>query len=184
MLVTNDSVMEQKLRLFAAHGMSPRYFHKVVGINSRLDSLQAAALNVKLAHLDEWTSARQTNAARYESLLREAKLDRNLKLPQALPGCKHVWNQYTIRVPEGRRDALREHLQQRGVGTEIYYPHPLHLQECFTSLGYQRGSLPETELASAEVLSLPIFPGLTPDEQRFVVRHIRGFYAQRRSLAA
>jgi dTDP-4-amino-4,6-dideoxygalactose transaminase len=184
MLATSDSELEQKLRLLAAHGMQPRYYHKVVGINSRLDSLQAAALNVKLRWLDQWTSARQANAARYEELFRDAGLQHTLVLPRALPGYRHVWNQYTIRVPAGRRDALREYLTQNRVGTEIYYPHPLHLQECFAALGYHRGSLPETERASAEVLSLPIFPGLTMDEQRLVVERIRCFFAQRQSLAA
>jgi dTDP-4-amino-4,6-dideoxygalactose transaminase len=184
MIATDDNSLQERLRLFAAHGMSPRYFHKVVGINSRLDTLQAAALSIKMARLDEWTMARQLNAARYEALFREARLDGTLTLPRAQPDCKHVWNQYTIRIPAGRRDALRAHLAQNGVGTEIYYPHPLHLQECFASLGYRRGSLLETERAAAEVLSLPIFPGLTAEEQQTVVEQIRRYFAQRQSLAA
>jgi dTDP-4-amino-4,6-dideoxygalactose transaminase len=184
MVVTSDESLEKRLRLFSAHGMQPRYFHKVVGINSRLDSLQAAALNVKLTMLDQWTADRQENAARYHELFHEAGLEKTLQLPVARSGATHVWNQYTIRVPEGRRDALRNYLAQNGVGSEIYYPHPLHLQECFADLGYRRGSLPNTERASAEVLSLPIFPGLTADEQYTVVQRIFGFYAQRQSIAA
>ena len=135
MLATDDSELEQKLRLYAAHGMHPRYYHRVVGINSRLDSLQAAALNVKMARLDQWTAERQTNAARYGLLFRQAGLDRQIVLPQTIPGCHHVWNQYTVRILQGRRDALRDHLTKNGIGTEIYYPLPLHRQECFASVG-------------------------------------------------
>ena len=184
MLTTDDAEWERTLRLLAAHGMDPRYYHRVVGINSRLDSLQAAALNVKLSRLDEWTAQRQANASRYHALFAEAKLDGALRLPVPAPHCRHVWNQYTIRVPEGWRDPLREHLARCGVGTEIYYTLPLHLQPCFAHLGYAPGSLPETERAAREVLSLPIFPGLTADEQLFVVQRIRDFFAARQALAA
>lgn len=184
MVVTNDDSLEKRLRLFSAHGMQPRYFHKVIGINSRLDSLQAAALNVKLSMLDQWTADRQENAARYNELFHEAGLDKTLQLPVARSGATHVWNQYTVRVPEGRRDSLRNYLAQHGVGSEIYYPHPLHLQECFADLGYRRGSLPNTERASAEVMSLPIFPGLTADEQFTVVQRVVGYFAQRQAVAA
>jgi dTDP-4-amino-4,6-dideoxygalactose transaminase len=184
MLTTNDAERERKLRLLAAHGMDPRYYHRVVGINSRLDSIQAAALNVKLARLDHWTAERQANAARYHAMFADAKLDRTVQLPEAMPHRKHVWNQYTIRVPEARRDPLRDYLSRCGVGTEVYYPLPLHLQECFASLGYGPGSLPETERACREVLSLPIFPGLTADEQLYVVHRIRDFFAARQAIAA
>ncbi|WP_145054424.1 DegT/DnrJ/EryC1/StrS family aminotransferase [Lignipirellula cremea] len=184
MVTTNDDRMAQVLRIMAAHGMQPRYFHPVVGINSRLDSIQAAVLNVKFARLNGWTTDRRTNAGRYDELLADAKLDQNLVLPQTARGCWHVWNQYTIRVPEGRRDALRRHLADAQIGSEVYYPQPLHQQDCFRHLGYREGDLPETERAAAEVLSLPIFPELTIEEQQTVVKRIATFYAGKQYAAA
>lgn len=184
LMTTNCEELADRLRLLAAHGMSPRYHHQLVGINSRLDSLQAAALNVKLAHLAEWTLARQTNAARYTELFASADLDAELELPAAQPDGEHVWNQYTIRVPGGRRDALRAHLASAGIGSEVYYPVPLHLQTCFASLGYEAGSLPETERAAAEVLSVPIFPELKAHEQQRVVGEIARFHAAERPVHA
>ena len=178
MLTTSDEALSEQLKLLRGHGMHPRYFHQVVGINSRLDSIQAAALSVKLKHLDEWTRRRRENAARYTSMFRAAKLDQSITLPESSGENGHVWNQYTIRVPAGRRDALREHLIQGGVGTEIYYPIPLHQQACFQSLGHPIGSLPETERAAAEVLSLPIFPELTEAESGTVVARIAEFFGQ------
>ncbi len=175
LLTTPHARLAERLRLLRAHGMHPRYYHKEVGINSRLDTLQAAVLNVKLPHLDAWTAARRQNAERYGQLFAERKLDRVLGLPQQAAARKHVWNQYIIRVPDGRRDALREHLSQQKIGTEIYYPVPLHLQECFARLDYQRGSLPESERAADETLALPIFAELTADEQRTVVDAIEAF---------
>lgn len=177
MLTTSSDALASRLRLLAAHGMSPRYFHQEVGVNSRLDSLQAAVLNVKFTRLAAWTIARQENAARYGELFWAAGLDEVLGLPHTAAGREHVWNQYTIRVPKGRRDALRAHLSMAGIGSEIYYPLPLHRQACFASLGYGAGSLPETERAAAEVLSLPIFPELTAAEQERVVCQIGKFYA-------
>lgn len=182
MLTTSDGELAQRLRLLAAHGMSPRYHHREIGINSRLDTMQAAILGVKLQYLGEWTAARQANAARYWQLFREAELDQALALPQSAPG--HVWNQYTIRVPGGRRDEVRSQLAQAGVGAEIYYPVPLHMQQCFTSLGYREGSLPATEQAAREVLSLPIFPELTDAELQTVVCRLGETVAKRRSEAA
>jgi dTDP-4-amino-4,6-dideoxygalactose transaminase len=176
MLTTDDDALAERLRLLRQHGMSPRYYHKVVGINSRLDSFQAAVLNVKLPYLDGWTALRQANAARYEELLTGAGLDRVLTLPKALPNCRHVWNQYVIRVPDGRRDALRESLAKAKIGAEIYYPLGLHDQECFRYLGYKPGDLPETDRAAREVLALPIFPELTAEEQQLVVARIAGFF--------
>ncbi len=161
LLTTDRDDLAAKLRLLRGHGMEPRYYHQLVGINSRLDTLQAAVLNVKLPHLDTWARSRQTNAQRYEALFTECGLHRQLTLPQTARAASHVWNQYTIRVPDGRRDALRKHLAERKIGTEIYYPVPLHEQTCFRSLGYELGSLPETELAARETLALPIFPELT-----------------------
>jgi dTDP-4-amino-4,6-dideoxygalactose transaminase len=168
-LTTHDGSLAERLRLLAAHGMSPRYYHQMVGINSRLDSLQAAVLNVKLGRLEQWTQRRRENAARYAELMQSTGLDTLVALPESDSRCQHVWNQYTIRVPGGRRDSVKAQLAATGVGTEIYYPVPLHLQKCFQSLGYGPGSLPHTERAAREVLSLPIFPELTAAEQETVV---------------
>jgi dTDP-4-amino-4,6-dideoxygalactose transaminase len=176
MLTTNDDQLAEKLRLLRQHGMNPRYYHKVVGINSRLDSFQAAVLNVKMPHLDQWTELRQANAARYGELFAESGLDRVLGLPRAMPECRHVWNQYVIRVPDGRRDALREFLAKAKIGSEIYYPLGLHDQECFRYLDYKPGDLPETDRAAREVLALPIFPELTAEEQQCVVARIAEFF--------
>jgi dTDP-4-amino-4,6-dideoxygalactose transaminase len=184
MLTTSNDVLAEKLRLFAAHGMNPRYYHHVVGINSRLDSLQAAVLNVKLNHLADWTTARQTNAARYQDMFETVGLDEVIGLPRAYADCEHAWNQYTIRVPHSRRDELRAKLAAHGIGTEVYYPVPLHLQKCFESLGYASGSLPHTEVAAHEVLSLPIFPELTISEQELVVAGIADALHQWRAAAA
>ena len=164
--------------------MRPRYYHSVVGINSRLDSIQAAVLNVKLERLAEATIKRQANAQRYQELFTSAGLADALVLPEAAGQMDHVWNQYTIRVPHGRRDALRSYLADQQVGAEIYYPVPLHQQECFERFGYLPGDLPETELAASEVLSLPIFPELEVAEQEFVVTKIGHFFAMEQSAAA
>jgi len=179
MLTTDKPELAEKLRLLRGHGMQPRYYHKVVGINSRLDTLQAAVLGVKLPHLERWTEMRQANAERYDELFSACGLDSVLELPQVAPQRRHAWNQYIVRVPEGRRDALREHLTGARVGTEIYYPVPLHLQECFRALGYKPGSLRESERAAAETLALPIFPELTVAEQQAVVTQIAAFYGMK-----
>jgi dTDP-4-amino-4,6-dideoxygalactose transaminase len=175
-LTTARDDLAAALRLLRVHGMEPRYYHSLVGINSRLDSLQAAIIRVKLPHLDAWTSARQVNAARYDALFAERAFEGFVVPPAQDARNRHVWNQYVIRVPEGRRDALRAHLGRCGVGTEIYYPVPVHLQECFRDLGWGRGDLPETERAAEETLALPIFPELTPAEQRTVVARIAEFF--------
>jgi dTDP-4-amino-4,6-dideoxygalactose transaminase len=184
MLTTNDSALAERLRLFAAHGMSPRYYHHVVGINSRLDSIQAAVLNVKLTRLAEWTAARAANARRYQELFNRAGLIGRIALPATDPRCEHAWNQYTIRVPHGRRDAVKAQLAAANIGCEVYYPVPLHLQQCFQSLNYEPGSLPRTERAAAEVLSLPIFPELTAAEQETVVERLADILARPQSAAA
>ena len=183
MLTTSDKDLADKLRQLAAHGMKPRYYHKYVGINSRLDTIQAAVLNVKLSQLGRWTSERLENAERYRRLFLEAGLSDRLVLPVQKPDRVHVWNQYTIRVRRGQRDALRTWLADAHIGAEIYYPVPLHRQECFRALGYQPDSLPETEAAASEVLSLPIFPELTADEQQLVVQRIAEFPIQERVAA-
>jgi dTDP-4-amino-4,6-dideoxygalactose transaminase len=183
MLTTSDDRLADRLRLLAGHGMRPRYYHRVIGINSRLDTIQAAVLNVKLRMLATWTAQRREHAERYAQLFTEYGLDEVFTLPVPQPDCLHVWNQFTIRVPHGRRDVLRQHLAAANIGSEIYYPVPLHLQECFKPLGYQRGSLPETERAAQEVLSLPIYPALTIAEQQLVVRRIHEFYSSGRIAA-
>jgi dTDP-4-amino-4,6-dideoxygalactose transaminase len=184
MLTTRDEPLAQRLRLLAGHGMNPRYYHKVVGINSRLDTIQAAVLLVKLAHLQEWTTARARHAARYDQLLASRGLDLLAGLPTAAAGCDHVWNQYTIRIPGGRRDAVKAELARMQIGSEIYYPVPLHLQECFRSLGYGPGTLPHTERAAQEVLSLPVFPELTAAEQELVVERLGELLIGRAARAA
>lgn len=176
MLTTDDESLASRLKLLRGHGMQPRYYHREVGINSRLDSLQAAMLNVKVRHLEHWTAARDDNARYYDQLFGEAGLSEWIRTPSSGHGKRHVWNQYTIRVLDGRRDALRAHLAQRGVATEIYYPVPLHKQECFASLAARQMSLPNTELAAVQVLSLPISPQITPHQQQYVVQQIHDFY--------
>jgi dTDP-4-amino-4,6-dideoxygalactose transaminase len=180
MLTTNRDELAARMRLLRGHGMEPRYYHQMVGINSRLDSLQAAVLNVKFAHLDQWAKARLANANRYTELFEASGLAGHLKLPATGMNCQHVWNQYTIRVPNGTRDKLRQFLAQHKIGTEIYYPVPLHQQACFRTLMYTAGSLPESERAAAEVLSLPIFPELMMDELETVVYRIGEFFGVRR----
>lgn len=174
-LTTTRDDVAAKLKLLRVHGMEPRYYHDLVGINSRLDSIQAAVLRVKLPHLDRWTTARQINAGRYMELFAQYDLEGQIMVPDDEPRGRHVWNQFVIRVAEGRRDALRGHLAAHGVGTEIYYPVPLHLQKCFAFLGWQKGDLPETERAAQETIALPIFPELTADEQRTVAGRIAEF---------
>ena len=184
MLTTDNAELAERLRLLRMHGMQPRYYHQVVGINSRLDTLQAAVLKVKLPYLDRWTAMRQANAQRYHEMFAAFALDRMLTLPVAEAGLRHVWNQYIVRVPDGKRDALRKHLADAKVGTEIYYPVPMHEQECFKSLGYALGSLPESERAARETLALPIFPELTVAEQQMVVGQIAAFFGVKQSAAA
>lgn len=175
-LTTTRDDLAERLRLLRVHGMEPRYYHQVVGINSRLDSIQAAVLRVKLPHLDSWTSQRQANAATYTELFSRAGLDGKVIVPTDEARGRHVWNQFVIRIPGGHRDSLRTHLREHGVATEIYYPVPLHLQECFRYVGCGEGSLPATEQAARETLALPIFPELTAAEQRTVVGRIAEYF--------
>jgi dTDP-4-amino-4,6-dideoxygalactose transaminase len=170
LVTTTDPALAARLAALHMHGESSKYIHQYVGINSRLDTIQAAVLSIKLRHLDEWTATRQRNAELYGTLL--AGLD--LGLPAAAPyQTRHVWNQYTVRSP--RRDQLKDHLAAQGIGSGIYYPLPLHLQPCFEYLGYQAGDFPESERASREVLSLPIHDGLTPADIERVARAIAEF---------
>jgi dTDP-4-amino-4,6-dideoxygalactose transaminase len=175
-LTTTRDDVAKSLKLLRVHGMEPRYYHQVIGINSRLDSIQAAVLRVKLPHLDAWTTSRQENAARYGELFAQYDLAGSVTVPTDEIRGRHVWNQYVIRVAGGRRDSLRAHLGKSGVGTEIYYPVPLHMQKCFEHLGWRKGDLPQTELAAEETLALPIFPELTAAEQRTVVARIAEFF--------
>ncbi|PSF38186.1 Cys/Met metabolism pyridoxal-phosphate-dependent enzyme [Aphanothece hegewaldii CCALA 016] len=163
-VTTNDSEIASQVKMLREHGSSVRYRHDVMGINSRLDALQAAILQVKLRYLDQWNQQRQAVANRYQELLSPLP---NLKLPQAILGGHHVWNQYTIMI--SHRDEVREKLQQMGVISMVYYPIPLQLQPVYQDLGYQIGQLPNSEQASYEVLSLPMFPDLTIEEQQQVV---------------
>ncbi len=189
MLTVGSDTLADRLRLLAGHGMRPRYHHSEVGINSRLDTLQAAALLVKFRHLHDYTTARQENACRYYELFEQVGLAGKhssvaVGLPHHDPAAFHVWNQFSLRVGEGRRDALRNYLQQRQIGCEIYYPIPLHQQACFRGCGYSAGSLPETEKAAAEILNLPIYPELTAVEQEQVVAAIAGYFAEAYGRAA
>ena len=184
MIVTNDEALRDDLRMLANHGMRPRYYHHVVGINSRLDSMQAAGLNAKIRHLDEMTSRRQANASLYSELFADRGLGWWIEDPRSAVGDGHVWNQYTVRVKHGQRDALAQHLQQNGMGCAIYYPVALHQQQCFLDLGIGEIELPETERATQEVLSLPIFPELQPQEIEAVVDSMQNFFVSQSRIAA
>ena len=170
MLTTDDAELAKRLRRLRVHGEQSQYHHIEVGLNSRLDALQAAVLRVKLRRLEEWTLARQRNAERYAELFEDYGLNEALELPATLPLRRHVYNQFCIRVRDGKRDQLMQHLRQKHIGCMVYYPKPLHLQPCFENLGYKPGQFPESEKAAEEVLALPIFPELTFAQQETVVR--------------
>lgn len=180
MVVTNDDRLAEAIRILRVHGAKPKYFHHVVGGNFRLDALQAAVLLVKLKRLPEWTQARRAHANEYRRLLQAAGLEGRLDSPRDTPG--HIYNQFVIRVRE--RDRLQAHLRARRVGTEVYYPVPLHLQECFRSLGLQPGAFPHAEAAASETLALPVFPELTGEQQRYVVDAIAEFFRDEETKAA
>jgi dTDP-4-amino-4,6-dideoxygalactose transaminase len=169
-IVCDDDAIADRLRLLRAHGSRPKYVHHVVGGNFRIDTLQAAILRTKLPHLAGWNTARRRNAERYRAQLAPTPLG----LPEATP--THVWHHFVVRVPGGKRDALRAHLAAREIETEVYYPTPLHLQPCFQSLGYKPGDLPEAERACAEVLALPVHPDLSEPQLDHVVAAIREHY--------
>jgi dTDP-4-amino-4,6-dideoxygalactose transaminase len=171
---TNDEELAQRMRRLRAHGGITEYQHIEVGINSRLDELQAAVLNVKLSRLDQWSNERAERAALYTRLLNEADLNFELTTPFVRPDCRHIFHQYVIRVPQ-HRDALMDHLRERGVGTKVYYPIPLHRQECFAYLGYKAGAFREAERAAAETFALPAYPELSEEQQVYVVDSIRSF---------
>ncbi len=177
LVTANDPVLADRLRLLRVHGSRQKYRYEILGTNSRLDALQAAILRVKLAHLEDWTRARQLKAEHYRTLVAEHGLEEYLKLPLTPAHCLHAYNQFVIRCPG--RDCLREFLRGRGIPTEIYYPVPLHLQPAFAYLGYKPGQLPQAEAASREVLALPIYPELREEHQAAVVQAIAEFYAVR-----
>lgn len=176
-LTTNDDALATRARLLRTHGMEPKYYHHLVGANFRMDALQAAVLRVKAPHLSAWTAGRRANAARYRELFRAAGLEHAVTLP-AEPGDRlHIYNQFVIRTAE--RDALKQHLDQQGIGNEIYYPVPFHLQPCFADLGHRRGDFPYAERAADDSLAIPIYGELTLDEQQAVVSAIASFVATR-----
>jgi dTDP-4-amino-4,6-dideoxygalactose transaminase len=172
MVVTNDAQRADKLKCLRAHGSKPKYYHKIVGGNFRLDALQAAITSAKLPHLDDWTASRQRNAKKYDQFFAEAGLP--IGVPAVVTD-RHIFNQYAIRV--SRRDELQAYLKKKGIGTEVYYPVPLHLQECFAYLGYKAGAFPESERAAKETLALPIYPELSEPQLRYVAECVRDFVA-------
>ncbi|MBA2527500.1 MAG: DegT/DnrJ/EryC1/StrS family aminotransferase [Pyrinomonadaceae bacterium] len=176
LLTTNDHALAQRLRTLRVHGGATEYHHREVGINSRLDTLQAAILRVKLKYLNGWSAERQKKALRYNQLFQESKLEFEFVPPFVRPEARHIFHQYVVRVPQ-HRDAIIKHLEHKGVGTKIYYPIPLHQQECFGYLGYKEGAFPEAERAASETLALPYFPELTEEQQQYVVDVIGSFQA-------
>jgi dTDP-4-amino-4,6-dideoxygalactose transaminase len=169
MVVSQNPEFADRVRLLREHGSRPKYHHAIVGTNSRLDALQAAILRVKLRHLDRWSEGRANNALLYDRLFEGSSVVRPFRDPRG----RHIYNQYVIRAP--RRDALKAHLTERGIGTEVYYPIPLHLQKCFASLGLRPGDMPHSEAAARETLALPIYPELTEDQIRYVAASVREF---------
>jgi dTDP-4-amino-4,6-dideoxygalactose transaminase len=189
MVITTDAGRAEKIRVLRAHGSQPKYYHRMIGGNFRLDALQAAVVTAKLGHLDTWTKRRNENADRYDHLFAESGLnamdgmawarggdrragpdeDVHVILPSVVTP-RHVFNQYVVRVPH--RDAVRSALQKRGIGTEVYYPVPMHLQECFAALGHKRGDFPESERAADSTLALPIYPELSDEQAAWVVRSV------------
>ncbi len=176
MISTNDPELAERLSVLRIHGSRRKYHYELLGMNSRLDALQAAILRVKLKHLADWTEGRRRNANFYRQLFAQAGLDRWIKLPAEPSGMRHVYNQFVIRLQE--RDQLKEHLRKSGIPTEIYYPLPLHLQPAFAYLGYGHGAFPESEVASSQVLALPVYPEMTEDQQKAVADAIAVFFGK------
>ncbi len=183
MIVTDNAELGRSVARLRVHGMEPKYHHHEVGLNSRLDAIQAAVLRVKLRHLESWTIKRREAAERYRNLFEDHRLAGPIGLPQVREGYFHVFNQFVIRVPAPVRDLLRDHLAARQIGTEIYYPIPLHLQPCFAPLDQKNGAFPQAEAAARETIALPIYPELTADQQHYVVGSIRQFMDSHGHLA-
>src|SRR4051812_43638698 len=177
LLSTTDAALADRARLLRTHGMQPKYYHHLVGANFRMDALQAAVLRVKAPHLAGWTEARRANAVRYRRLFREAGLDGSITMPAEPRDRRHIFNQFVIRTPE--RDALKRYLDQAGIGNEIYYPVPFHLQPCFADLGYRPGAFPHAERAAQESLAIPIYGEMTASQQDEVVATIGQFVKHR-----
>ena len=175
-ITTNNDALAKKLLALRVHGSEEKYYHKYVGLNSRLDGFQGAVLRVKLPHLDAWTDASRANADNYRRLFTDLGLTEQIGLPKERENAKHIYNQYVIRVA-GRRNELRTFLTEKGIGTDIYYPVPLHLQECFAYLGYQPGDMPESEKAALETLALPIYPEMRSAQREYVAESIAEFFA-------
>jgi dTDP-4-amino-4,6-dideoxygalactose transaminase len=173
MIVTNDAQRAEKVKILRGHGAKPKYYHRIVGGNFRLDAVHAAVVSAKLPHLDSWTSARQRNAKRYDQLFREAEVP--IGLPVVTTD-RHIFNQYVIR--SSSRDQLQAFLQKRGIGCEVYYPVPMHLQDCFAYLGIKAGAFPESERAAKESLAIPVYPELNDAQARYVVESIAEFAGQ------
>lgn len=184
MTVTSDPELAARMRCLRTHGMEPKYHHKYIGWNARIDTVQAAILRVKLPHLDRWTAARQEVARRYDALIAEYRLEHFLQPPVELPERRHVYNQYVVRVSDGLRDAVVRHLRADKIGCEIYYPIPLHLQESLAYLGHQPGDFPVSEEAAGAVLAFPMFPEMTMEQQRRVVTSSADFLRQQVRRAA
>jgi dTDP-4-amino-4,6-dideoxygalactose transaminase len=176
LLTANDDALAERARLLRTHGMKPKYYHHLVGGNFRMDALQAAILRAKAPHLAGWTAGRQRNAARYRTLFRDAGLDGVVTLPFEPADRTHIYNQFVICTPD--RDGLKRHLDGLGIGNEIYYPVPFHMQPCFADLGYRRGAFPHAERAAAESLAIPIYGELTAAQQETVVSAIGQFVKQ------
>ena len=174
LITTNDKALAESMAMLRVHGSQVRYLHDAIGINSRLDALQAAVLHIKLKYLDQWTEGRRRNAERYQQLFARTKHADRVVLPPTVPGNFHVYNQFTVRTP--KRDELRAFLKDKGVGTEVYYPLPMHLQNCYRDLGHQKGAFPVSECAAEEVMSIPIYAELTETQQAYVVEMIAEFY--------
>jgi dTDP-4-amino-4,6-dideoxygalactose transaminase len=179
---TNDAELAESMRVLRVHGGKPKYFHAVIGGNFRIDELQAAVLRVKLKYLDGWTAARQRNAAFYDAAFAAAGISSQLSTPKAPVAGRHIFNQYVVRVQN--RDALKDFLTARSIGTEIYYPVPLHLQQCFAYLQHAAGDFPESERAAEETLALPIYPELAEEQLSYVVATIAEFYSSARARKA
>jgi dTDP-4-amino-4,6-dideoxygalactose transaminase len=184
MVVTNDAEWARRMKCLRVHGMEPRYYHKYLGWNARLDALHAAMLRVKLPHLERWIGNRQAIAARYDALIEEHRLSHLLERPIRRPDCRHTFNQYVVRVANGQRDALVRHLKAEHIGCEIYYPMALHQQECLQHLGYGSGDFPVSEEAADQVLALPIYPELSVEQQRRVIQSCAAFLRQQVRRAA
>jgi dTDP-4-amino-4,6-dideoxygalactose transaminase len=184
MVVTNDSPWAGRMKCLRVHGMEPRYYHKHLGWNARLDAMQAALLRVKLPHLERWIGNRQAVADRYDALIEEHRLSNFLERPIRRPDRRHTFNQYVVRVADGQRDALVRHLKSEQIGCEIYYPLALHQQECLRHLGYGSGDFPASETAADQVLALPIYPELSAEQQRRVIQSCAAFLRQQVRRAA